>query len=313
MSRLGRGTHGAPVVLDLLARRESGYRNDHLGTSLVEDILETALDESDLSVVTFESQFVTDEGVPDAVIRTSTSLFIETKTQRNAVDRAQLKRHLAALDDDSTDTQRLIVLTPDATEPAAVDELEDERLVWMSFDGLVSALEGVLSQDETVAPNKAARRPSARAFSSVNSFDSSTSRNLRAVSRIACSSFPPAVRGTSTRRTVSISVSPIGPSDQARISRSTERIRPKKSRSRRKTVQSLLPATGSSSHQMRVTLLETRTPGARKLCSVRDQSPITVAVSSERFSDATKILRAPGRNVWGLSSKGYSTIGAEAT
>lgn len=68
---------------------------EHLGTSLVEDILETALDESDRSVVAFESQFVTDEGVPDAVVRSSTSLYIETKTKPGAVKRPQLERHLS--------------------------------------------------------------------------------------------------------------------------------------------------------------------------------------------------------------------------
>lgn len=49
---------------------------EYLGTSLVEDILEMALDESDLSVVTFESQFKTEESILDAVIRSSTPLFI---------------------------------------------------------------------------------------------------------------------------------------------------------------------------------------------------------------------------------------------
>jgi hypothetical protein len=94
---------------------------EHLGTSLVEDILETALDESGLSVVSFESQFVTDEGVPDAVIRSSTALFIETKIKPNAIDTEQLTRHLRSLDEESADTKRLIVLMPDATEP---DEIQ---------------------------------------------------------------------------------------------------------------------------------------------------------------------------------------------
>jgi hypothetical protein len=124
---------------------------EHLGSTLVEDILETALDESSLSVVSFESQFVTDEGVPDAVIRSSTSLFIETKIKPNAVDEEQLERHLRSLDEEPADTQRLIVLTPDATKPGEIQELDDSRVVWMSFDGLVSALEGLLSRDEAVS------------------------------------------------------------------------------------------------------------------------------------------------------------------
>lgn len=127
---------------------------EHLGTSLVEDVLETAMDESSLSVVSFESQFVTDEGVPDAVIRSSASLFVETKIEPNAVRREQLERHLASLDEEASDTRRLIVLTPDATEPDVIGELDDDRLVWISFDGLISALEGVLSRDEAISADE---------------------------------------------------------------------------------------------------------------------------------------------------------------
>jgi hypothetical protein len=133
---------------------------EHLGTSLVEDILETALDESDLSVVSFESQYTADQSVPDAVIRSSTSLYIETKTDTDAVDEDQLRRHLSALENEPTDTRLLIVLTPDAAEPAAVSAF-DERVVWMSFDDLVSALEGLLSRDEAVSGDQS-RPPTER-------------------------------------------------------------------------------------------------------------------------------------------------------
>lgn len=123
---------------------------EHLSTGLVEDVLELAMDESDLSVVSFESQYQGTASVPDAVIRSSTSLFIETKTRPGAVDRDQLERHLAGLDEERTDVQRLVVLTPDGEEPAAVASIDDDRVVWISFDDLLSALEGVLSREESV-------------------------------------------------------------------------------------------------------------------------------------------------------------------
>lgn len=123
---------------------------EHLGTSLVEDILEAALDESELSVVTFQSQYVADESVPDAVIRSSMSLFVETKTRSGEVTRSQLESHLSALEDEETTTKLLVVLTPDGNEPAAVREIDNEHLVWISFDTLVSALEALLAQDESV-------------------------------------------------------------------------------------------------------------------------------------------------------------------
>jgi len=124
---------------------------EHLGTSLVEDILETALDESDLSVVTFQSQYVAEDSVPDAVIRSSVSLFIETKTRPGEVTRSQLENHLTALEDEETKKKLLVVLSPDENEPTAVRAMDNEQVVWISFDTLVSALEALLSRDESVS------------------------------------------------------------------------------------------------------------------------------------------------------------------
>lgn len=124
---------------------------EHLGTSLVEDILETALDESDLSVVTFQSQYVAEDSVPDAFIRSSVSLFIETKTRPGEVTRSQLQNHLTALENEETRKKLLVVLTPDENEPTAVRAIDNEQMVWISFDTLVSALEALLSQDESIS------------------------------------------------------------------------------------------------------------------------------------------------------------------
>lgn len=134
---------------------------EHLGTSLVEDILETALNESDLSVVTFQSQYVADESVPDATIRSSMVLFIETKTRPGEVTEDQLRAHLSALDDEQARTKLLVVLTPDRSEPAGVQAIDSGRVAWVSFDDLVSALEALLSQDESVS-TEGARPPTER-------------------------------------------------------------------------------------------------------------------------------------------------------
>lgn len=134
---------------------------EHLGTALVEDILETALNESDLSVVTFQSQYVADESVPDATIRSSMALFIETKTRPDEVKEDQLRAHLSALDDEQARTKLLVVLTPDRSEPAGVQAIDSDRVAWVSFDDLVSALEALLSQDESVSTERA-RPPTER-------------------------------------------------------------------------------------------------------------------------------------------------------
>lgn len=134
---------------------------EHLGMTLVEDILETALDESDLSVVTFQSQYVADDSVPDAMIRSSMSLFMETKIRPGEVTRSQLESHLTTLKAEETQMKLLVVLTPDGNEPSAIQEIDDNRLVWISFDTLVSALEAVLTRDESTSTEQS-RPPTER-------------------------------------------------------------------------------------------------------------------------------------------------------
>lgn len=120
---------------------------EHVNNALLEDVLETVLDESDFSLVTFDNQVTGVESVPDAAIRSSTEVWFETKTARNAVSRDQLERHLKALEEDGASLQRLVVLTPDVEQPTEIDELDDSRLVWTNFDSLVDALEAILQRD----------------------------------------------------------------------------------------------------------------------------------------------------------------------
>ncbi|WP_435362308.1 hypothetical protein [Haloarchaeobius sp. DFWS5] len=119
----------------------------HINSRLVEDIFEGALDESDLALLTFDNQVTGPESVPDAAIRSSTSLWFETKTSENVVDASQLRGHLSRLDEEESSSQRLIVLTPDHTRPSPVDNLDDERVVWTNFDAIVDSVEEVLDRD----------------------------------------------------------------------------------------------------------------------------------------------------------------------
>lgn len=120
---------------------------EHVNNQLAEDILEALTDESDLSLVGFDNQVTGVASVPDAAIKSSTALWFETKTNRGAVDREQLEHHLKALDEDEAELQRLIVLTPDEQIPNEVDDIEDERIVWVNFDSLVDTIETVLERD----------------------------------------------------------------------------------------------------------------------------------------------------------------------
>ncbi|WP_247003852.1 hypothetical protein [Halosolutus gelatinilyticus] len=120
---------------------------ENINNQLTEDLLEAMLDESDLSLVTFENQLVGDGSVPDAGIRSSTSLLFETKTRQNEVELDQLREHLAYLDEEGADTERLVVLTPDHEEPSELYAFDDDRVVWASFDDVVDAVESLLARD----------------------------------------------------------------------------------------------------------------------------------------------------------------------
>lgn len=119
---------------------------EHVNNQLAEDILEALTDESDLSLVGFDNQVTGVESVPDAAIKSSTALWFETKTSRNAVNQEQLENHLKALDEDTAELQRLIVLTPDERVPDEVSDIEDERVVWVNFDSLVDNIETILQR-----------------------------------------------------------------------------------------------------------------------------------------------------------------------
>ncbi|WP_251330658.1 hypothetical protein [Haloplanus pelagicus] len=88
---------------------------EHVNSRLGEDILETLVDESDLFLVAFDNQVTGVASVSDAAIRGSTALWFKPETGRNAVRQNRLGGHPEALDQDPSDLQRSIVLTPDET------------------------------------------------------------------------------------------------------------------------------------------------------------------------------------------------------
>lgn len=65
------------------------------------------------------------------------------KTARNALSLDQLSEHLKSLEPTSTG-ERLFVVTPDASEPAAVAGLGDPRVVWFNFRSLYDAIDAAL-------------------------------------------------------------------------------------------------------------------------------------------------------------------------
>lgn len=70
---------------------------ERVNSGLVEEILARLLDESELSLLEFETQIRGEASVPDGAVRASTTVYLETKTTPGVIDHDQLERHLVAL------------------------------------------------------------------------------------------------------------------------------------------------------------------------------------------------------------------------
>ena len=114
-----------------------------------------ALLEDDSSLVTFENQpkgkrMVTKGRgtVPDAKIETGSSIWIETKTTRNAAGLIQIIGHTEYLGDG----ERLLLLTPDDARPRRLDDIEPpslrDRIIWSNFHVLASAIDDILKNEQ---------------------------------------------------------------------------------------------------------------------------------------------------------------------
>jgi hypothetical protein len=122
---------------------------ERISFAIVEQILQSLLQEPETSLLTFRNQPSGPSSTPDARIRASFSYWIETKRIPNSVRAKQLKAHLKALDDEPPiDTQRLLVLTPDSHIPGAVVNTLDDRVAWASFEDLVTAINEAIEIDE---------------------------------------------------------------------------------------------------------------------------------------------------------------------
>lgn len=124
---------------------------ERLSFAIVEQILQSLLEEPETKLVTFQNQPSGPSSVPDARIFASFSYWIETKTVPDAIRPRQLRNHLLAFDDQrygAAATQRLLVLTPEPVRPVAIDELEDDRVAWSNFDNLVTAIEEAMRDDK---------------------------------------------------------------------------------------------------------------------------------------------------------------------
>lgn len=74
-------------------------------------------------------------------------------TEREALDPDQLQRHLGALDPTS-ESDRVIAITPDADQPSAIDALGHDRLSWISFRSLSEAIDQYLEDEGEIVGDR---------------------------------------------------------------------------------------------------------------------------------------------------------------
>ncbi len=128
-----------------------------LSLDRIQRLLGALLEQSEFELIRFDNQpSKGGPGVPDAIIQSSIRLLVETKTERNTVDRPQIERHLARLDAADEATATLLVLTPDGARPAVFDELNDTRVAWTSFAFLDQAIDELLDDNKEVVSEREA-------------------------------------------------------------------------------------------------------------------------------------------------------------
>jgi hypothetical protein len=126
-----------------------------LALSRMERLLGSMMEAAEFQLVRFKNQPKSDLAIPDAEIAANCQILIETKIQRGAVDHEQLARHLKCFREGKA-TQVLLVLSPDDTQPAAIDRMQDPRVVWTSFTSLNQAVEELLMDPAEVVSEREA-------------------------------------------------------------------------------------------------------------------------------------------------------------
>lgn len=128
-----------------------------LSLDRIQRLIGALLEESEFELIRFDNQPSKGaKGIPDAIIQSSVRLLVETKTERNAVNLPQIKRHLARLDEVAEAKKVLLVLTPDGSRPTVLDKVSDSRLVWSSFAFLDQAIDEILNDPKEVVSEREA-------------------------------------------------------------------------------------------------------------------------------------------------------------
>lgn len=130
-----------------------------LSLDRMQRLLASILGESEFELIRFQNQpSKGGDGVPDAIILSSVRLLVETKTERNAVNLQQLKRHLSRLDDKPEAFRTLMLITPDNSIPVSLEEFgeDNNQVVWASFATIDQAIDEILDDSREVVSEREA-------------------------------------------------------------------------------------------------------------------------------------------------------------
>jgi hypothetical protein len=124
---------------------------ERISFALVERILQILCEEPNLPLLQIRNQIKTGKTgrVPDGALQASFAYWIETKTERNAVNSPQIQGHLDALSKTPDFAKKkLLVLTPDYEEPQVIKDLKSDLIVWANFNNLYAAIAEITASSE---------------------------------------------------------------------------------------------------------------------------------------------------------------------
>lgn len=120
------------------------FQRLHINT--LNELLISVLSDNSVDLVKFNNQPKYQKSVPDAEIKSSFHYLFETKIQLNSVNLDQLKNHLLNLTNRKIIDSRLILITPDAEQPAVLSDasLAKEPIYWFNFSDLLAGIDDIL-------------------------------------------------------------------------------------------------------------------------------------------------------------------------
>ena len=109
-------------------------------------ILQYLMGDASIQLMNFYNQpsLKNTRSVPDGQIMGLFNYYIETKSEKGAVDKDQIEKHLEGYINKMPETinSALLCLTPDEEEP---DDIKDfEKVHWANFDTLIGAIDSIL-------------------------------------------------------------------------------------------------------------------------------------------------------------------------